>query len=502
MIGRGQYRPATPFRPVGPTFLHPLPQPVYATQAPQRPLVQYHQQYRAPPPPRLARQFTQLGMPMSRAFQRLVEGGLIVPLPPRPPPQPTPPGFRTDLHCAYHQRAGHDTDSCAALRHAIQDLIDQGLVDLGRPAVTTDPLLTHDTRAVPPPPGGVHLIEYSGDEIFMMGWDGEAPQPISLYANSEFSVYTQGQQVSSPFRLPPNDVPRQTAISPVDPKKIEVVIEWKPPRNVTEVRSFLGLVGYYRRFIKGFSMTAAPMTRLLQKNVKYEWSEKCQRSFDKLKAFLTVAPVLTQPTCGREYVIFSDASLNGLGCVLIQEGKVVAYASRQLKLHEKNYPTHDLELAAIVFALKLWRHYLYGEKCFIYTDHKSLKYFPSQRELNLRQRRWMELIKYFDCVIDYHPGKANVVADALSRKSIQMLRALNAHLSLSDDGTIVAELKARPSLLNQVLEAQRKDEKIAAIINQIGNGKETEFIVNENGVWYYKDRVCVPDCNDLRKSIL
>ena len=215
MIGRGQYRPATPFRPIGPTFLHPPPQPVYATQAPQRSLVQYHQQYRAPPPPRPARQFTQLGMPLSRAFQRLVEGGLIVPLPPRPPLQPTPHGFRADLHCAYHQRDGHDTDNCVALKHAIQDLIDQGLVDLGRPAVTTDPLPTHDTRAVPPPPGGVHLIEYSGDEIFMMGWDGEAPHPISLYANSDFSVYTQGQQVSGPFRLIPDDVPRQTAVSPV-----------------------------------------------------------------------------------------------------------------------------------------------------------------------------------------------------------------------------------------------------------------------------------------------
>ena len=207
----------------------------------------------------------------------------------------------------------------------------------------------------------------------------------------------------------------------VDPKKIEVVVEWKPLRNVTEVRSVLGLAGYYRRFVKGFSMTVAPMTRLLQKNVKYEWSEKCQRCFDKLKAFLTEAPVLTQPTCGREYVIFSDASLNGLGCVLMQEGKVVAYASRQLKPHEKNYPTHDLELAAIVFALKILKHYLYGEKCFIYTDHKSLKYLPSQRELNLRQRRWMELINDFDCGIDYHPRKANVVADALSRKSIQNL---------------------------------------------------------------------------------
>ena len=147
--------------------------------------------------------------------------------------------------------------------------------------------------------------------------------------------------------------------------------------------------------------------------------------------------MLTQLTCGKEYVIYSDASLNGLGCVLMQEGKVVAYASRQLKLHERNYPMHDLELAAIVFALKIWRHYLYGVKCFIYTDHKSLKYLPSQRELNLGQRRWMELIKDYDCVIDYHPGKANVVVDALSRKTIQTLRALNSHLSLSDDGTLV-----------------------------------------------------------------
>ena len=212
----------------------------------------------------------------------------------------------------------------------------------------------------------------------------------------------------------------------VDQKKIWVIIEWKPLRNFTEVRSFLGLAGYYRMFVKGFLMTTGPMTRLLEKNVRFEWSEKCQASFEKLKPFLTEAMVLTQPTYGKEYVIFSNASLNGFGCVLMQEGKVVAYASRQLKPHEKNYPTHDLELAAIVFALKIWRLYLYGEKCFIYTDHKSLKYFPLQRELNLRQHRWMKLIKDYDCLIDYHPRKANVVVDALSRKSAQTLRVLNA----------------------------------------------------------------------------
>ncbi|KAG8489260.1 hypothetical protein CXB51_017269 [Gossypium anomalum] len=140
----------------------------------------------------------------------------------------------------------------------------------------------------------------------------------------------------------------------VDPNKISAVLNWKPPRNVIEVQSFLGLAGYYRRFVKGFSMIATPMMKLLQKYVKFEWSEKCQKSFDQLKTYLTEAPVLVQPESDKEFVIYSDASLLGLGCVLIQEGRVVAYASRQLKPHEKNYPIHDLELAVIVFALKIW----------------------------------------------------------------------------------------------------------------------------------------------------
>ncbi|CAA0814805.1 Unknown protein, partial [Striga hermonthica] len=153
----------------------------------------------------------------------------------------------------------------------------------------------------------------------------------------------------------------------------------------------------------------------------FDWNQKCEESFQELKRRLTTAPVLSIPDPTLEFTIYSDASKMGLGYVLMQQGRVVAYASRQLKPHEQNYPTHDLELAAVVHALKIWRHYLYGGKCEIFTDHKSLKYIFTQKELNIRQRRWLELVKDYDCTISYHPGKANVVADALSRRSYGQL---------------------------------------------------------------------------------
>ncbi|MBJ4174438.1 Ty3/Gypsy family RNase HI domain-containing protein, partial [Salmonella enterica subsp. enterica serovar Typhimurium] len=164
----------------------------------------------------------------------------------------------------------------------------------------------------------------------------------------------------------------------------------------TEVRCFLGLAGYYRRFIENFSKIAKPMTELLKKDQKFLWSNACEESFQVLKERLTTAPVLVLPDIHRSFDIYCDASRRGLGCVLMQEGKVVAYASRQLRPHELNYPTHDLELAAVVHALKIWRHYLIGNRCEVYSDHKSLKYLFTQPDLNLRQRRWLELIKDYD----------------------------------------------------------------------------------------------------------
>ena len=135
---------------------------------------------------------------------------------------------------------------------------------------------------------------------------------------------------------------------------------------------------------------------------------------------MTTAPILILPNPSEPFVVYCDASLIGLGGVLMQEGKVVAYASRQLRVHEKNYPTHDLELSAVVFVLKIWRHYLYGARFEVFSDHKSLKYLFDQKELNMRQWRWLEFLKDYDFSLNYHPGKANVVADALSRKSLHM----------------------------------------------------------------------------------
>ena len=203
----------------------------------------------------------------------------------------------------------------------------------------------------------------------------------------------------------------------VDQEKVEAVMSWERPKSVFEIRCFLGLAGYYRRFIEDFSRIAAPMTRLTRKEVKFEWDDRCEEAFQELKSRLTSTPILIVLDRGQGYTVYCDASRAGLGCVLMQSGRVVAYGSRQLKNHEQNYPTHDMELVAVVFALKIWRHYLYGKEFEVYSDHKSLKYTFTQRDLNMRQRRWMEFLEDYDFTLHYHPGKANVVADALSWKS-------------------------------------------------------------------------------------
>ncbi|GJU29064.1 reverse transcriptase domain-containing protein [Tanacetum coccineum] len=182
----------------------------------------------------------------------------------------------------------------------------------------------------------------------------------------------------------------------VDPAKIEAVKNWASPTTPTEIRQFLGLAGYYRRFIEGFSKIAKSLTELTQKNKKYIWGEDQETAFQLLKQKLCEAPILALPEGNDDFVVYCDASHQGLGAVLMQREKVIAYASRQLKPHEENYTTHDLELGAVVFALKIWRHYLYGTKCTVFTDHKSLQHILDQKELNMRQCRWLELLAKYE----------------------------------------------------------------------------------------------------------
>nr|GEW19366.1 hypothetical protein [Tanacetum cinerariifolium] len=234
----------------------------------------------------------------------------------------------------------------------------------------------------------------------------------------------------------------------MDPAKVEAITKWPRLKIVTEIRSFLGLVSYYRRFVEGFSRLALPLTKLMRKGEKFVWDEEREKSSEELEKRLVSAPILTLPSGSGGFQIYSDASKKGLRCVLMQHGKVIAYASRQLKSYEANYPTYDLELAAV-------------------------------KELTMRQRRWLELLKDYDTNIQYHPGKANVVADALSRKS-----------------RMLAELQIEPTIIRDL----EQDVKLWDVLKKSKEDEQMKFWGDNDGVMWFGDRLCAPSDPTLREK--
>ncbi|KAJ9535815.1 hypothetical protein OSB04_un001026 [Centaurea solstitialis] len=259
----------------------------------------------------------------------------------------------------------------------------------------------------------------------------------------------------------------------VDPAKVEAVKKWEAPKTPAEIRQFLATDNFNA------------------KGQEVRLGEKQEEAFQTLKQKLCNAPILALPEGTDNFVVYCDASHQGLGCVLMQNKKVIAYASRQLKVHEKNYTTHDLEIGAVVFALKIWRHYLYGTKCTIFTDHKSLQHILDQKMLNLRQRRWVELLSDYDCEIKYNPGKANVVADALSRKE-----------RVKPTRTRAMRMVVQTSLKRQIAEARKEALKADNLKKETLHELEKEFEEKSDGVRYFKDRIWVPKVDQLRALIM
>ncbi|GJW47225.1 putative reverse transcriptase domain-containing protein [Tanacetum coccineum] len=262
----------------------------------------------------------------------------------------------------------------------------------------------------------------------------------------------------------------------VEPAKIESIKDWVSPKTPTEIRQFLGHAGYYRRFNEGFLKIARSMTKLTQKKVKFDWGDKQEAAFQLLKEKLCSAPILALPEGSEDFVVYCDASIKGLGAVLMQREKVIAYASRQLKIHEKNYTTHDMELGAV--------HIL------------------DQKELNMRQRRWLELLSDYDCEIRYHPGKANVVADALSRKEQEPLRVRALVMTIGLD------------LPKQILEAQTearkpenlKSEDVGGMLIEAskdpGKLRKEKLEPRADGTLCLNNRSWLPVYGDLRALIM
>ena len=280
----------------------------------------------------------------------------------------------------------------------------------------------------------------------------------------------------------------------MDAGKVKAITDWPQLKNVRDVRSFLGLAGYYRRFVEGFSKIASPLTELLKKEMPFVWSDEHVKAFETLKKAIVSAPILISPDPTKPYVVTTDASGFATGAMLQQDHgqglQPIAFMSHKMNKAERNYPVHEQELLAIVQALREWRHYLHGSPFEVVTDHNSLKYFMSQPTLSARQARWSEKLQEFDMKIVHRPGKLNDAADALSRRPDHQL---NNVVQLAVDDTLIDDIKA----------GYANDDTCRRLIQQFDDGEQKDVSLHlADGVIYKDNRVYVPDVNDIKSKLL
>lgn len=274
----------------------------------------------------------------------------------------------------------------------------------------------------------------------------------------------------------------------MDSAKVRAIQDWPTPATVSELRSFLGLANYYRRFIKGYSTIASPLTDLLKKEQRWSWSSTCEEAFDKLKTALATEPVLQLPRFEDPFEVHTDASDRALGGVLVQAGHPVAYESRKFKDAETRYSAHEKEMTAVIHCLEVWRHYLLGTKFKIVTDNVANTYFKTQRKLTPKQARWQEYLAEFDFDWEHRPGRQNQVADALSRQANQEF--------------VAAVATMQTDMTERIREAAQTDAAYAKLMRDVTSGLVRRFWIQDGLLRAQGGRLVVPKNEALRRDLL